>query len=250
MKITQVLFAFALMSLVFASCKDETSTTEYTIRLTDGPGPFTAVNIDIQSIELTGKNSELVTLNTMAGIYNLLDLTNGVDTIIATAGLEISQVKQIRLILGPNNTVEINGQIYPLSTPSADQSGLKIKVNHTLQPGEVYPVLLDFDAAKSIVETGKGEYKLKPVLRTIDKKTTGTIKGAIQPKTISAVIEVSGNGNSYSTIANKDGKFMIQGLAAGDYTVTIIPAPPYLSMTLNNVNVVIGHTTDMGKLQL
>lgn len=250
MKIVQFLFAFALFIFTFSSCKDETSTTEYTIRLTDGPGPFSAVYIDIQSIELTGKNSELVTLNTMTGIYNLLDLTNGVDTIIATGGLEISEVKQIRLILGPNNTVEINGQTYPLSTPSADQTGLKIKVNHTLQPGEVHPVLLDFDVAKSIVETGKGYYKLKPVLRTIDKKTTGTIKGAIHPKDVRAIVEVTGNGSSYSTITSKDGKFMVQGLSEGDYTVIITPAPPYSPMTVNIVKVVVGHTTNMGKLQL
>jgi hypothetical protein len=52
--------------------------------------------------------------------------------------------------------------------PSAEQSGLKLQVNQTLQEGIMYHVLLDFDANKSIVKLGNGGYKLKPVIRTVE----------------------------------------------------------------------------------
>jgi hypothetical protein len=53
---------------------------------------------------------------------------------LITDTLEISKVQQIRLILGTRNTV-VDGITYPLSTPSAEQSGLKLQVNQTLQEG-------------------------------------------------------------------------------------------------------------------
>jgi hypothetical protein len=52
--------------------------------------------------------------------------------IVPTDTLEISKVQQIRLILGTRNTVVLD-ITYPLSTPSAEQSGLKLQVNQTLQ---------------------------------------------------------------------------------------------------------------------
>jgi hypothetical protein len=61
------------------------------------------------------------------GIYDLLKLSNGVEKLIATDTLEISKVQQIRLILGTRNTVVLDGITYPLSTPSAEQSGLKLR---------------------------------------------------------------------------------------------------------------------------
>jgi hypothetical protein len=61
----------------------------------------------------------------------------------------------------------VDGVSYPLSTPSAEQSGLKLQVNATLEAGVVYTILLDFDANKSIVVTGNNTYKLKPVVSII-----------------------------------------------------------------------------------
>jgi hypothetical protein len=73
---------------------------------------------------------------------------------IATDTLEISKVQQIRL-LGTRNS---GTRRYNLSIEysSAEQSGLKLQVNQTLQEGIMYHVLLDFDANKSIVKLGNG----------------------------------------------------------------------------------------------
>jgi len=247
------LFILLIISL-FSSCNRDKSIeppkpTPYYVMLTDTPGPYTAVNIDLRSVEVTG-NGAAVTLNTNPGIYNLIDLANGVDTLIATGSLNSNQVQQIRLILGPNNSVVVGGTTYPLATPSAQQSGLKLQVHQQLQPGVAYYVLLDFDANQSIVNEGNGSYSLKPVIRTVETALSGSIKGRISPSGVAVSITATSGGLSYSSVANANGDFVIAGLPAGTYTVSILPASPYAPVTINNVVVTVGSVTNVGVVNI
>ena len=90
------------------------------------PPTYDTIMVDVVGVEIIGSNNVAVTLNATAGVYNLLDLSNGISTLIATGDIKTGTVSQIRLILGSNNTVTVGGVIYPLSTPSAMQSGLKL----------------------------------------------------------------------------------------------------------------------------
>lgn len=221
----------------------------YEVRLTDAPGPYDAVFIDLQGIEITGNNGQTLLLNVHTGIYNLLNFSNGIDTLLATGILGVGTVQQIRLILGPNNSVVINNVSYPLGTPSAQQSGLKLQVHQKLQPGVLYSVLLDFDANKSIVDLGNGNYELKPVIRTIETALSGSIKGNITPAGTMAFVTAISN-TSYSSNVNAAGEFLLMGLPPGIYSVTITPAIPLAPITINNVNVTIGFTTNVGTINL
>jgi hypothetical protein len=153
-----------------SSCNKDSVNANKTIkvRLTDAPADYNAIHIDIQSVEIVGDNDKNVSLNVNNGVYNLLDFTNGKDTLIATGSLNTVNVKQIRLILGPNNTIVVDGTTYPLSTPSAEQSGLKLQINRALEAGVDNILKIDFDARASIVEQGNGVYKLKPVLKLVE----------------------------------------------------------------------------------
>ncbi|MFV5695344.1 DUF4382 domain-containing protein [Flavobacterium sp. LB3P122] len=255
MKKIGIILSFVMLGFLINSCNsndDTKSSYPYAVRMTDAPGPYEKVNVDIQGVEITGDAGQTVTLNVKKGIYNLLDFTNGVSTLIATDSLEISKVGQIRLILGTNNTVVINNVSYPLSTPSADQSGLKLQVHQTLQQGILYSVLLDFDANKSIVNTGNGAYKLKPVIRTIEAAISGSIKGKITPVGSLAVITAVDvlTNLSYSTNVNTSGEFLVMGLPSGTYNVTITPVLPLAPVTKSTIVVTTGNTTDLGTVIL
>lgn len=236
-----------LLFIQLSSCdKDKDKETAHlSVRMTDAPGDYSAVMVDVQAVEVTG-NGSTVMLNANAGIYNLLNFSNGLDTLIASGDLEAGTVSQIRLILGTNNSVTVNGVVYPLSTPSAQQSGLKLQVNQTIEPGVSYSVLLDFDANQSVVKQGNGDYQLKPVIRTIDAAITGSIKGSITPIGAKATVTAISNGISYSSVTNSTGKFLIGGLPAGTYVVTVTPALPLLPVTLIGKVVVVGVATDLG----
>lgn len=253
MKKILLIATFIVFGIILNSCSsDSTSGTyAYNVRMTDAPGPYEEVNIDLKSVEVTGSNGQTVLLNTTAGIYNLLEFSNGLSTLIATSELSDAKVSQIRLILGANNTVVVGGVSYPLSTPSAEQSGLKLQVNQTLLADIQNEILLDFDANASIVKTGNGTYKLKPVVRTVVTAITGNIKGSITPiGTLAVVTATSSTAVEYSSSVNALGQFQISGLPAGTYTFTVTPLLPLLPVTQTNVVVVAGVNTNLGVIAL
>jgi hypothetical protein len=255
MKPSKLAATFLIVTLLFSFCKKEkviveaAPATPYHVRMTDAPAPYSAVNIDLKSVELTG-NGKTVTLNTTPGIYNLLNFSNGVDTLIATGDLTVEKVQQIRLVLGPNNSVVSNGVTYPMDVPSGSESGLKLQVHHELEAGVAYEVLLDFDANQSVVQDGNGAYHLKPVIRTIQTAISGAISGRLSVPNVPAVITAGSNGVSYSSIPNAAGDFIIKGLPAGNYSVTVVPASPHNSTTINSVNVSTGVTATLGVVSI
>ncbi len=249
------MISFGLLFLGLASCEnkdDENSggKSYLSIRMTDAPAMYDAVLIDLEAVEITGNSGGAVLLNTNAGIYNLLDFSNGLDTLIATGDLDAGTVSQIRLILGPDNSVVVDNVVYPLSTPSAQQSGLKLQVHRTFEPGVSYMLLLDFDANQSVILKGNGEYQLKPVIRVIDSAITGSIKGSIAPLGVMSVITAVSGGIIYTSVNNTFGQFLLPGLPAGVYEVTVYPEIPYADFTISNVTVATGVSTDLGLIVL
>ena len=159
----------AVVAVVFIACSKDDSgkSTTVKVRLTDNPVNAEEVNVDIQQVRVKFREDSIggwADLTTYAGVYNLLGLQNGVDTLLAVGTIPTDVVKEIRLVLGTNNTIKVNGIVYPLTIPSGSESGLKIKVNKKLN-GTLDSLLIDFDAALSIHQTGPGVYQLKPVLK-------------------------------------------------------------------------------------
>jgi hypothetical protein len=167
MKLKKFVLPLAILAAGIASCnKDDDSTTNLKIKLTDNPYNATEVNIDLQKVRVnfSSDSSGWTDLQTRAGIYNLLDFQNGVDTLIAEQVVPAGTLKEIRFVLGDRNSIKINNVVYPLTIPSGSSSGLKIKLNKQLH-ANLDSLVVDFDAALSILQTGTGEYKLSPVLK-------------------------------------------------------------------------------------
>lgn len=164
--------ALVSSSVAFYSCSKSSSNDQNTstvhVRLTDAPTVYEEVNVDIREVLVKfsddSLNTSWVTLNTFPGIYRLLDLQNGVDTLLATGAFPFQTIKEIRFVLGPNNTIKDAGVVYPLAVPSGSESGLKLKISKDLNE-TLETIIIDFDAALSVKKEGTGDYKLRPVLR-------------------------------------------------------------------------------------
>ena len=254
MKTLKILALIITVSMIWMACKkDNAGTTPVKVRMTDAPGNFQQVNVDITGVEFTVNGGATINLNVVPGVYNLLNYVNGLDVLIASADVPSGKLSQVRLILGTNNSVKVDNVVYPLSTPSAMQSGLKLNVNSTLTPGVEYSLLLDFDAKQSIVLTGNGEYQLKPVIRTIDVAVSGSISGSIATTiALPASITATDGTNTYSTSTAANGGFLLRGVAAGTYTVTVTPTIPLASgftvKTYTNVAVTVGNSKALGTI--
>ena len=186
--------AVILISGVFA-CNDINVTGNggkghINLYLTDAPAEYQEVNIDVQGVRIryqaAGDTAQADTADAGDGEaqwmdlpvepfrINLLDLTNS-DTLLAAADdLPAGRYNELRLILGEDNEVVIDSVSHKLTTPSAQQSGYKIKFGTWLDSGEEMNLTVDFDAKKSIVETGNGKYMLKPVLKAFEGRVDTT----------------------------------------------------------------------------
>jgi len=248
--------AIVLLAFMAIACgNNEDQSARLELRLTDAPGDYEEVNIDIQGVEIhsseSDQNEDWEYLDVENGVYNLLELTNGLDTLLATAVLPVGRISQIRLILGENNTIKIDGVLIPLSTPSAQQSGLKINLQVELKEGITNFITLDFDAGQSIVNKGNGEYSLKPVIRAIVEATSGSIKGSINPLEASpAIFAIRGSDTISSVYTDATGRFLLRGLPAGNYTISFDPKEGFMEVQKQNVSVAISNVTDLGIIDL
>jgi hypothetical protein len=148
------------------------------------------------------------------------------------------------------NRVVIGGVSYDLNTPSGQSSGVKLKVQDELTAGIAYTLLLDFDAAKSIVTTGSGKYNLKPVIRAIPAAVSGGMTGMVSPAAASPKVYAIMGTDTVGTVADATGKFYFPGLAAGTYRVDIVPIAPYAVKIIDNVTVVNGAIKDLGTVTI
>ena len=161
-----LLFSIIVTTLLAYACqKEDAGNSTLRIRMTDAPTALEEVNIDLQqvNVKFAKDSGGWVSMQTNAGIYNLLDFQNGVDTLIAQGTYPGGEVKEMRLVLGNNNSVKESGQVYPLIIPSGSESGLKIKINKKLRTG-LDSLLIDFDALMSIKKE-RDNYKLRPVIK-------------------------------------------------------------------------------------
>jgi hypothetical protein len=149
-------------------CKKKEGESRVTVKMVDAPGDFQQVNVEVLQVQVHHNGQGWINLPTVAGVYDLLTLQNDVSaTLVNTGTLPSGQLQQLRLILGDENTVMVDSLYYPLATPSAQQSGLKINLNTNFAPNTQYELVLDFDAEQSIVTQGNGSYSLKPVIKVL-----------------------------------------------------------------------------------
>ena len=215
------------------------------VSLTDAPAcGFDEVNVTVSKVRVHQSSSADdkaagwtdITLNPPRKI-NLLDFNDPTQPIhvqpLGLTPLEPGHYTQLRLVLvansnNPNqplaNSVVLSGanNEIPLDTPSGIQSGIKLIHQFDVPSGQRVDLLLDFDACRSIVLTGNGTYKLKPVIKVIPFVLNG-INGFIDTTLSNVRVSAQQNGNIVrETVMNaQTGEFFLAHLDPGNYDVVI-----------------------------
>jgi hypothetical protein len=146
------------------------------LSLTDAPSKdLKSVWVNVDHAELFvrrgGGQGRLVVAQNM-GMVDLMTLRNGVSLPMQDMTLPVgTEISAIRLVLKPDNNhgVKNNGSRCDMKTPSAQQSGIKIHLAQpfTIEQGQTYSMIMDFDAEKSVVVRGRNGCLLKPVLKLL-----------------------------------------------------------------------------------
>lgn len=234
-----------------------TSTGTLGVSITDAPAcGFDAVNVTVNKVRVHTSSSASESDGGWVDIpvnrkINLLQLNNGVLDKLGEVPLQPGKYTQLRLVLDPNtgaglaNSVLLSGQTNetPLITPSAVQSGIKLVHEFTVVAGQRADLLLDFDACKSVVRRGNGNYALKPVIQAIPYVLNG-IDGYVDPALLADGVTVTAQQNGTivrATAPNATtGEFFLARLPVGNYDVVftannrtsaVIAAVPVVSTT-------------------
>jgi hypothetical protein len=278
-----VLLLGALSMIIYACTKNNSAEPQkvpdgmqkVSLMLTDDPGLFDKVMIDIQRVEVlvdtcnsgSGDNDDdddrwddrnrcgwwedwkdkdrdedcnvWDTLDINAGVYDLLQLRNGVDTSLANGVIRKGRIEKIRITLGPNNSLVKDSITYPLKSING-QVKILIKVRHE-EWDEVTPdnfqLWLDFDVQRSIIQVSRGRFILKPVIHVWTVRQTGSVSGRVLPTDAEAVITVYNDLDSLYAIPGRGGEFKVRGLKTGTYSVFVNAGNGYKDTTITGVEV-------------
>jgi hypothetical protein len=215
------------------------------VSMTDAPAcGYDEVNVTVSKVRIHQSDTADdntpgwtdITLNPARKI-NLLTLNDPTQLNFAllTLGqtpLAAGHYTQLRLVLDRNTGQPLANSVVPsggtetaLDTPSAIQTGIKLIHQFTVDSGQRVDLLLDFDACHSIVLTGNGTYKLKPVIKVIPFVLNG-IEGFVAPALLNSYVVVSAQVNGVivrATVPNtQTGKFFLARLPApANYDVVI-----------------------------
>ncbi|HSC52790.1 MAG TPA: DUF4382 domain-containing protein [Phnomibacter sp.] len=111
-----------------------------------------------------GHSDGWVWLDTKAGVYDLLELTSGKKALLAIGSIPGGQVKELRLVLGNNNSFSEGGKSIPVKIPAGSELGFKIPIVKQLAPPRD-SLTIHFDAYYSIAKTSSESYTLVPSLQ-------------------------------------------------------------------------------------
>ena len=276
-----VLFA---MSLLYTSCKKSISpgsnippgTTKFSVYLADDPANFQRVLIDIQQIQVKidtclsnsssdtnfvgcdGEHDERHsnceiwdTLDINPGIYDLLTLSNGMDTLLANGFFPSGKIERIKFTLGARDSVEVDSVVYPLNLLN-NRDFVYVNLerrNMDSLSSNNFQMYLDFDLDHSI-RYFFGKYWLTPVLRPFGLHSTGGIFGMVRPVHSFGFIKAYNATDSGFALPRDEGEFKIRGLNPGTYSLTISGKNGYQDTTITNISVLKGDETTVGTINL
>jgi hypothetical protein len=182
------------------------STGKLQVSITDAPPAnqsFASIHVRVDKVvvvpagkeELPDNDAGLPVIATFPGgmDINILDL-HFIQQLLGTAIVPAGNYNQLRLILAPNqptvnNYVTLTSaptQKLPLTTPSAQETGLKIPGKFNVTAGILNAILIDFDPNTAIVFAGNsGNVILKPtgirILQVLSSLTdAGSVSGVIR----------------------------------------------------------------------
>jgi len=283
--------ASAAAFFVFFACNKNNSSnsnpnippgkSQVSIYMMDDPIQFTKVLIDIRQVAVlvdtgakqtdsdnndqwddnycgwhrTRENKSVFwdTLDITPGVYDLLQLRNGVDTLLASGLIPSGKILKVKITLGSDNTVYTDSTThYPLEVfgPHPYFTINVRRVDVSSVSSNDFKLWLDFNLERSIF-FWNGEFLLKPYIVVFNDQAQAKIKGTALPKRKVSLITAYSSSDTLYAIPNWwDGDYQIRNVPAGTYSINFKGRDGYQDTTITNITVTAGQTTKVADVTL
>lgn len=197
--------------------------------------------------------------------------------LLGTITLAAGTYNQVRLILAPNPTGQGREPLnyltlktdptvkIPLTTPSAQQSGLKVLGRFEVKPGVINAIIIDFDPNTAIVARGNGDYNLKPtsirIVQTAILTNFGSLSGTVvstirdwSSATVSVVpqggVNSIASGTIFSNFSSNRWEAPFGAFVPGGAYRLHVSANGFVPYSSSVQTVTTGHDTSLGEILL
>jgi hypothetical protein len=263
--------------LFFMACNKENSShgnaviptgqSKVSVHLMDDPIQFSKVLIDIRQVAVLvdtstaqtdpddnhqwddnwcgrgrHENNKSVVWDTLSitqGVYDLLQLRNGTDTLLGS-GLYVSgKILKVRVTLGSDNSVYTDSTTsYPLEVfgphPYFDINVRRENVASVTN--NQFELWLDFNLSRSIF-FWSGTFLLKPYITIFNDVISAKVKGQVLPGGASALVTAIDGTDTLYAVPGWNGSYMFRGVPAGTYSINFKGRDGYQDTTITGISV-------------
>ena len=263
--------------LVFFACNKSSSSnsnpnipkgqSQVSMYMMDGPISFYKVLIDIRQVTVeidtattqnaadeddqwdanycglhrTASNKSVIwdTLTITPGVYNLLDLRNGTDTLLASGLYPTGKILKIQITLGSDNTVYTDSTTYypleifgpnPYFTINVQRTNVQDVTNNE------FKLWLDFNLEKSIF-FWDGTFLLQPYFTVFNDMVSAKVQGTVLPPGAGALVEGINGTDTIYAIPFWSGQYQFRNVPAGTWSFTFKGTNGYQDTTISNIAV-------------
>jgi hypothetical protein len=233
----------------------------------DGPVPYDSVFVDIRQIAVEvdtaskqsdaddddewddgycgrGRNASdksvfWDTLKITPGVYNLLALRNGTDTLLGSSLITTGKILKVRITLGNDNKIFTDSTTsYPLEVFGPNPY-FTINVSRTdvaSVTNNEFKIWLDFNLSRSIF-FWNGEFLLKPNIVVFNDQIMAKVEGTVLPKGAGALVEAINGTDTLYAIPWWGGQYQFRDVPTGNWTLTFKGDNGYQDTTISNIMV-------------
>lgn len=276
--------------LVFYACNKSNSSnsnpnipkgqSQVSLYMMDGPIDFYKVLIDIRQVRVevdtattqnapdeddqwdanycgyhrTTSNKSVIwdTLSITPGVYNLLDLRNGTDTLLGSGLYATGKIIKIEITLGSDNTVYTDSTTYyplevfgpnPYFTINVSRTNVDDVTNNE------FKIWLDFNLERSIF-FWSGKFLLDPVFTIFNDVRSAKVQGTVLPPGAGALVEGINGTDTIYAIPFYGGQYQFRNVPVGTWSFTFKGRNGYQDTTISNIAVDSMKTVTLPKITL
>jgi hypothetical protein len=272
--------AGAAAVLLFFACNKQNSSnsnpdipkgkSQVSMYMTDGPGDFFKVLIDIRQIAIevdtaskqkdadhddewddsyNGEHRDADhksvvwdTLGIKAGVYDLLALRNGVDTMLATGIFTTGKIVKIKVTIGSDNTVYLDStNHFPLhffgGSDTTHTFTIKVRREDVDDVKDNdFRIWLDFNVARSIFYIN-GQFLLQPFFEAFNDRTGAKVYGTVLPEGEGALVTGYKGTDTIYAVPFEEGNYKFRNVPAGTWSFNFKGRDGFKDTTISGIKV-------------